>query len=279
MTTTTLTKRLYTHVGPTTRNCTMCGKEFTVPRASYTKKTCSKVCSMEQRKITHKAGFEQVTKPCDVCSKKFTVSHSLRNKRTCSLECLKKLRRVYVVTCRQCGKEITPGKISHTRVFCDTVCRDQFIADPANHHFYNPDRIRICKNCGKTFEAASEKKKRGMICSRACYMEWVRKHGRTHRASLGHVTSGRNSVRKYVKIGEGKYQLEHRYVVEKHLGRPLHTAEVIHHINGNPADNRLENLLLTNQSNHIKIHKEAEKIGLSVMAAENWLPTVEGMAC
>lgn len=42
--------------------------------------------------------------------------------------------------------------------------------------------------------------------------------------------------------GSGGTVLEHRWVVSKHLGRPLRSDECVDHINGDRSDNELENL-------------------------------------
>ena len=48
----------------------------------------------------------------------------------------------------------------------------------------------------------------------------------------------------------------HRHLMEVHLGRSLGFNEVVHHINGNKHDNRLENLEVVSRSDHMRMHPE-----------------------
>jgi hypothetical protein len=59
---------------------------------------------------------------------------------------------------------------------------------------------------------------------------------------------------------DSKYVSEHRLLMEKHLGRPLERCEIVHHINNDPTDNRLENLeLFRNQAVHVAHHNHERK--------------------
>lgn len=69
------------------------------------------------------------------------------------------------------------------------------------------------------------------------------KGGRTH---------SRNG---YVVLTDyGERIFEHRAVMENHIGRKLTEDEVVHHINGDKTDNRIENLALMTRGEHSTLH-------------------------
>jgi hypothetical protein len=54
--------------------------------------------------------------------------------------------------------------------------------------------------------------------------------------------------------GDGVFITRARKIMQDHLGRPLSLSEVVHHINGDPKDDRIENLQLMTRSEHMKHH-------------------------
>ena len=54
------------------------------------------------------------------------------------------------------------------------------------------------------------------------------------------------------KTVNGVKKRVHRYLMEEHLGRALESNEHVYHINGDPKDNRIENLTVITKNQYVK---------------------------
>ena len=149
------------------------------------------------------------------------------------------------LNCLYCGKDfdVTKRQLYLRKKFCSSKCQ------------YDNRRKRVstkCKICSKEFEVGIWKfgQNRGKTCSKECRHKWQSTlrgtksgnwQGGEHLNSHGYVL---------VTLGDGSRRYKHVLIAEKALGRKLKKGEVVHHVNGNKADNRNCNLLICTQSYH-----------------------------
>lgn len=131
---------------------------------------------------------------------------------------------------------------------------------------------RVCGHCGSEFaiRLAAVNAGGGKFCSRSCSAS-ARTGARNSNWRGGRVVDPFGRVLIYAPGHPqpsycGTHVYEYRLVAEATLGRFLDADEIVHHINGDPADNSPENLEVMTQSEHIKRHlPEMNKRRLEVL--------------
>lgn len=119
----------------------------------------------------------------------------------------------------------------------------------------NTQVVKKCIVCGEDYKVKKSHAPKRETCSMKCAgtIRWKKIGGNKHPRWREIKKIPSVYFYKRVKI-PGGYQYEHRYVMEQHLGRKLERNEIVHHINEDPKDNRIENLRLMTNSEHMKLH-------------------------
>jgi len=157
----------------------------------------------------------------------------------------------------------------------------------------------VCNDCAAPSQThwnnyVQGQRKRGWTGETYCQPCVARRTGRSSKGSVRPAIAQSNHLRKgdkhpswkggryidhhgYVMVstrsgrnehsGWDNYRKEHVLVLERHLGRELSPKEVIHHIDGDKTNNKLDNLWLTDQSGHRTAHLSLQGIGYLLVRA------------
>jgi hypothetical protein len=133
---------------------------------------------------------------------------------------------------------------------------------PGKYHLNSARREAISKRMKGT-KRTDEQKKRLSEAKKSIY-NGFNGHGHTKLRNDGYVACYAPLHPHSTREG---YVLLHRVIMERHIGRYMERDEVAHHLNGKRDDNRIENLLLMREKEHMSMHMKKryeERRGLSL---------------
>jgi hypothetical protein len=184
---------------------------------------------------------------CLVCGTRFSLPlcHARRTGvgKFCSMSCQtkhnKSLKKFRERTCVICGEIFYP-RISQIRSgqgeTCSVECRSLNQSGEKNGFW------------GKKHSKESIQKAIKTRTNNGTFLS-----GEEHHSWKGGYVSGDGY--KVIQVSK-KTMLEHRHIMEKHLGRKLSCEEIVHHLDCDTLNNAIGNLIVVTRSEHASIHAE-----------------------
>jgi hypothetical protein len=156
-------------------------------------------------------------------------------------------------------EKLKHGSEKKVKVCCDNCGQEGLMI----YHNYtvgqkkrNWDGKTYCKKCKGV--VISERKKGQPAWNKGIYLPFEKRSLKPYISSDGYRMIPNGNIDR--KIKWNMYSREHTLVMEKNIGRKLEDNEIIHHINSNKLDNRIENLKLMKMRDHRKAHVSIYKI-------------------
>jgi len=133
---------------------------------------------------------------------------------------------------------------------------------------------KICEFCGSAYEVILSRQHRSKYCNKHCMgralsEKWNNTPAEKRPGYKGGSYITKRDQRTYIYQGNRKFIAQYRKNAEIALGRQLKRTEVVHHINGDPADDRNSNLLICDQPYHKWLHESMSKLYMQEHFAPN----------
>ena len=151
------------------------------------------------------------------------------------------------LACEHCGSPFHPeyGREMTSRFCSVSCCREaRFGKTPPNR----------CRECDA--DISNTGKRAQKFCSFECRVK--AQTGRTRRRRIIRYGKGgayrARLTPEHPNADSKGYVMEHHLIMEGHIGRVVATGEVVHHEDGEPSNNNIENLRLMLKRDHDSLH-------------------------